>query len=133
MPRSPFMLALLLFTGDVTLPFPIAAQEKDEDECLRLRPAIRSPVEMARCTSDLDGSELALQRAYSALRRRAGSEALPDLEKAQKAWITFRDAECEYSAGGSGTGHSSAVIACMADMNRAKAKELESDRERWTD
>jgi len=57
----------------------------------------------------------------------------PALARAQGAWRAFRTAECDYGAGGGGTGHSSAVIACAADMNRARTEALERDLERWVD
>lgn len=106
-------------------------QVRDEDTCLRLHPDMQSPVEMARCTSDIEGSEQRLETAYSALQRRMEPGVRRTLQKAQKAWFAYRNAECAYGAGGSGTARSSDIIFCTAEMNRARAKALEEDLARW--
>ena len=130
---SSMMLALSLVAREPMLPTAASAEERSEEQCLQLHPEITSPVEIVRCTSALDESEGAVQKAFAELLSRVTPEARPNLQRAQMAWRAYRDAHCEFSASGSGTAHSSAVIACLADMNRARAKELEDDRERWTD
>lgn len=104
-------------------------QERNEDECLRLRPSIQSPVEMAACTFDIDGSNDSLRSAYEDLSARVRPEYRRSLKQAQKAWIAYRDAQCAYEARDHpGTMGSSDVIACTAKMNRARAKYLRDDR-----
>lgn len=129
-----FFLAVFLFLlGVLALIPPVAAQERSEDECLKLHPEIRSPVEMVRCTFDIDASEASLRSAYetaelvraSETAELASPESRSRLKKAQKAWLSFRDRQCDFEAGGTGTGRSSSIIACKADMNRARAKELD--------
>ncbi len=54
--------------------------------------------------------------------------AVPALEAAQSAWVTFRDAQCEYVGatfgGGSGTGI--AIRACRIELGRARVAELQN-------
>lgn len=77
--------------------------------------------------SDIAGSKKRLNAAYGALARKIGPDTLPLLEKAQKAWLSYRNAQCDYMAeplvGLSMI--SSARIACTADMNNKRAAELE--------
>lgn len=106
------------------------AQAQDEEECLRLHPEIRSPVEMVACTWDVAGSERRLADAVDRLVRRVEPGRTPLLERAQGAWLAYRDAECSYEAGPvRNTMSSSYVIACTADMNRARAAELDGEPE----
>jgi uncharacterized protein YecT (DUF1311 family) len=126
--RSLVLVAALLWPGIG------AAQERDEDECLRLNPSISSPVEMATCTSDLAGSEAALTSALANLRDQVPIEHRVALDKAQQAWLAHRRAQCEWEAGGypGNTGHSASIIGCTADLNRERARYLERDRQaRW--
>lgn len=110
------------------------SEERNEDECLRLQPGIASPVEMATCTSDLLGSKRAVADALANLRAHIPLENRNQLEKAQRAWLFYRDTRCSWEAGGNpgSTGNSAAVIACTADMNRERAKYLRDDlKDRW--
>lgn len=111
-----------------------AARASSEEECGRRFPTGASSVQIAACTSDLSGSERAVEGAYAALRMRVPDEQRAALERAQDAWRKHRDAQCAWEAGGTAgsTGHSSAIIACTADMNRRRAAYLRSDlKERW--
>ncbi len=133
----------------LTLLFVVAsalAKEKDEHTCFRLHPEITSPVEMVTCTSDLAGSREKLNHGYGALAKKLKSLSsdsltktndpvpLALLEKAQRTWLAYRVAQCEYESGGQmNTTGSSAVIACTADMNRARATGLENDLRRWSE
>ncbi len=69
---------------------------------------------------------------YRSTQREPGYEKMPDLEerlrKAQRAWLAFRDANCDYQYviyyGGSMAGLS--YIACKADMTKVRVKELKT-------
>ena len=100
---------------------------------MRLHPEITSPVEVATCSSDIEESRKRLNAAYGILARKVPADVLTLLEKAQRSWLAYRNAECDYSAGGNpgSTGNSSSIIICTADMNRARATELEDDLKRW--
>jgi len=110
------------------------AQERDEDECHRLRPGITSPVEMASCTFDLAGSERALDKVLAELRGRVPAERGPLLDETQRAWTKYRDEQCRWQAGGAAgnTTNSSDIIGCTADMNRKRANYLREDMKRWS-
>jgi len=102
----------------------------------------QSNLEMKMCASanltkaeaELSGAfERALQaatRQYESVRRDLGSEKMPnmpdELRKVERAWETFRDANCGYQNlvyyGGSMA--SLAVIGCRLDMTKARIKEL---------
>ena len=113
---------------------PVAgAQVRSEAQCLEAHPEIRSPVEMATCTSDLEGSRRRLEQAHVRLIRRISWQYLAALHEAQSAWETYRDAHCRLDAGapGGGTMQSAAVVGCEAEMNRARAAELDREAERW--
>jgi uncharacterized protein YecT (DUF1311 family) len=111
-----------------------SAEVLDEYGCLRINPNIVSPVEMAECTSDLSGSEESLADALRNLSSKVPATYRPMLENAQTAWKEFRDSECVWEAGGGqgSTGNSAAIIACTADMNRARSEALKADlKDRW--
>lgn len=125
---TPLAIALFVLAGEGQ------AQERNENDCLRLNPGITSPVEMATCTSGLAGSKRALNKAYADLRRHIPAEHRPSLDEAQRAWIAHRNAQCRWEAGGypGNTGNSASIIGCTADMNRERTKYLNDDRkERW--
>jgi uncharacterized protein YecT (DUF1311 family) len=109
------------------------AQERDEDECLRLQPSITSPVEMAACTSDLRGSEQAVDKAVAELRSRVPAESRRLLDEAQRRWTQHRNAQCRWEAGGAigSTMNSSDIVGCLADMNRERANYLRDELKRW--
>lgn len=77
--------------------------------------------------SDIAGSKKRLNAAYGALAKQVGPDTLPLLEKAQRAWLSYRNAECDYQSEplGGASMISSARIACTADMNNKRAAKLE--------
>lgn len=110
---------------------------KTEEECLKLHPQITSPVEMASCTEDIEGSRKDVSASYRTLENALeehlakqtedGKERLQLLKSSQQSWVSYRDAQCAYeSYGHMGTSGSSLKISCEAKKNRARAKELES-------
>ena len=109
------------------------AQQRDEDECLRLQPGISSPVEMAACTSDLKGSEQAVQNAVAKLRSRVPAESRRLLDHTQRRWTQHRYAQCRWEAGGAvgSTMNSSGIVGCVSDMNRERAAYLRDELKRW--
>lgn len=124
-----YLLPALAFVAFAVLGSAGRAQERSEDECSRLQPAIRSPVEMATCTVDLAGSQRQLETALSRLQNSENSKHRSMIEKAHRLWLGFRDAECARKAGGyvGSTMHSSDIIACTAAMNRNRAAEIRQE------
>jgi uncharacterized protein YecT (DUF1311 family) len=102
------------------------AQERSEEECSRLQPAIRSPVEIVACTADLAGSQRQLNLALSRLRSGEAPKQRPPIERAHRLWLAFRDAEYARKAAGEAgsTMNSSDDIACKAVLNRDRAAEI---------
>ena len=102
----------------------------------------QSTLEMKLCTQrELDRADAELNRVYTeaiaaareqyrSMRGEPGYEKMPDseamLRKAQRAWIAFRDANCDYQYqvyyGGSLAGLS--YLACKSEMTKARVKEL---------
>ena len=86
---------------------------------------------MAACASDIDGSKSQLNKSYAALSKAVPPESLPSLEKAQRTWLAYRNAECAFQGANPGTMGSSDQVACVADLNRLRAKDLTVDAVRW--
>jgi uncharacterized protein YecT (DUF1311 family) len=102
----------------------------------------QSNLEMKMCASENltkadaelnQAFERALEAAkgqYESVRRDPGFESMPnmpdELRKVERAWMAFRDANCDYQNlvyyGGSMA--SLAVIGCRLDMTKARTKEL---------
>ena len=101
----------------------------------------QSNLEMKICASeDLTKAEAELARAferalqaakaqYESVRREAGFETMPnmpeELRKVERAWETFRDANCAYQSlvYYGGTMAPLAVIGCRLDMTKARSKD----------
>jgi uncharacterized protein YecT (DUF1311 family) len=98
--------------------------------------AAAAPVDDPRCASSktddlLACAQAALDRADAALneqwRRMPHSAAL---QRAQKAWLAWRDAECEaenYATGGNE--QEAARLSCLADLTDQRAKQLSANYE----
>lgn len=104
-----------------------AAPASAAEECS----AAATQTEMNACTAQAyRESDDALNRAYAELRERlAGqTEALGLLTTAQRAWITFRDAQCAYSASGIGGGslYPTVMAMCLDELTRKRTAEIES-------
>lgn len=94
-----------------------------------------SQVEIGSCVSDMElRVNAAIESSYSFAMASAKEldevtgrvVAQPALERAQSAWVAFRDAQCEAVGasygGGSGTGM--AITSCRIDLGRARVDEL---------
>lgn len=69
-----------------------------------------------------------LAGTYKKIMDRLSNNAGDDLKSAQKAWVSYRSKECAFRASGvaGGSVHASVVAQCLADMARARTKELET-------
>jgi uncharacterized protein YecT (DUF1311 family) len=81
---------------------------------------------MASCIFDLPVSERLLAQTLLKLRSSLTKQQHPLLDESHRAWLTYRKAECAWRAGGNpaNTISTSDVIACTANMNRSRAREL---------
>ncbi len=102
----------------------------------------QSNAEMKMCAErDWKAADAELNRAYAkalasardtyrSMRGEPGYQNMPDgeamLRRAQQAWISFRDANCnyQYQVYYGGTHAGLAYLICMGDMTKARLKEL---------
>ncbi|WP_313613204.1 lysozyme inhibitor LprI family protein [Agrobacterium sp.] len=114
----------------------VLAQSEPQVDCT----APQTQADMTICASrDYDAADKALNTEYQSVRKilaERDSSASDDADKgaakallaAQRAWIAYRDANCEavgYQARG-GTLEPMLVASCLADMSRKRAEELKS-------
>jgi len=88
----------------------------------------QTTLEMSECAhADRTAADAELNRVYGQLLASladAGERAA--LKKAERAWITFRDAHCAFATFSSrgGTIHGVEVASCLADTTRARTAQL---------
>lgn len=84
--------------------------------------------EMIRCGYYYQvGEDIKLNRAYQALLKKLDNKAAKSkLVKAQRAWLLFRDATCEYESDGMSGGSGRHVLynACLANMHHERTLKL---------
>ena len=89
----------------------------------------QNTVEMRFCASqEFEEADRALNAAYRELTERLDEEPLAILKRSQRAWVSFRDAECEFQAYWTKGGTASPQIGtqCMATLTQARVKQLEA-------
>ena len=84
---------------------------------------------MVRCLAET--TEKWDKRLNAAYREALNDKETPkeqreQLRKAQRLWLQFRDANCEYYALGEGSISRLNAGSCLLDMTKARAKELEA-------
>jgi uncharacterized protein YecT (DUF1311 family) len=67
-----------------------------------------------------------LNEAYQAQMQAQQGAQRPRLLKAERLWIQYRDANCEFYAGAEGSISRIQAADCMLKMTRGRAQELES-------
>ncbi|HVE10533.1 MAG TPA: lysozyme inhibitor LprI family protein [Paraburkholderia sp.] len=85
--------------------------------------------DMDQCASiSLKASDAKLNQTYKALLAKVSKDGKVKLQKAQRAWIGWRDAQCDFIAAGSsgGTIHSMAQASCINQLTQAQTKLLDS-------
>ena len=88
-------------------------------------------LELTQCADrELAKSDAALNQTYRKLVADLDDEHRPILQKAQRAWIVFRDAECALQASVALGGSMSGMLAseCRAGMSDVRVKELKTLR-----
>jgi len=77
---------------------------------------------------DYQAADAKLNAAYKDLVGRNDEKANQLLQAAQRAWITFRDAECAYSAADSegGSIHPMEISQCLTEVTNERTKQLTS-------
>lgn len=128
---KPIVLAAAFVLAGTRTHFAMAAGEVDCAKAV-------STVDLNSCAEQrLDVADKALNETYQKI---FADLALPDTENAagnlewadalrvsQRAWVAFRDADCEklmiHEAGG-GTATTGAILGCMTEMTEARTKDL---------
>ena len=86
-----------------------------------------STVAMVDCfTRQTKQADARLNAAYKAARARIPARQAAALQVAQRAWISFRNANCRAYALGEGTITQVEAAQCALDTTRRRADELES-------
>ena len=78
---------------------------------------------------DYSAADAELNRVYQKLVKDSDAGTLKLLKTAQRAWISFRDAECAYATAGSegGSIHPMEVSMCLTTVTEDRIKQLEAD------
>ena len=78
--------------------------------------------------ADYQTADAKLNQTYQELVRRNDQKTNQLLQTAQRAWITFRDAECTYSTAASAGGsiHPMEVSQCLTELTNDRIKQLTS-------
>lgn len=121
MNRTALLLAALTFS----LVLSAAARAQEDVDCSDPQ----NTVEMRYCASqDFDAADQQLNSLYKQLTRRLEPEPLAILKSSQRAWVAFRDSECEFQAYWTKGGSISPQleIQCMAALTQARVKQLEA-------
>jgi uncharacterized protein YecT (DUF1311 family) len=86
-------------------------------------------MEMRYCSSkDFEAADKRLNKAYRTMSERLEAEPKGILKTSQRAWLAFRDAECEFQSYWTKGGTASPGIGtqCMATLTDARATQLEA-------
>ncbi len=98
-----------------------AGAEGNPDECIGSTP------EMIDCLMAQHAHwDNELTAAYQRAMKDAVSAQKEKLRDAERAWIKYRDANCDYYAAGEGTIARIDAAACLRDMTKRRAEELSS-------
>jgi uncharacterized protein YecT (DUF1311 family) len=112
------LLALIVFSS-------VSAFAKDCDDAI-------STVDMLNCNAEnLASEDKRLNDVYKKLLAKEDKEGQKKLRAAQRAWITFRDAECEYDSDSMRGGSLQAVLysGCLAEATKSRADVLQDQVE----
>ncbi len=88
---------------------------------------VQGDVEHRQCMANAFGvADKKLNATYAEMRRELDPGAREQLVKAQKAWLQFRDADCDFEAEAvrGGSAYQSEYIRCQLTRTRAREKEL---------
>ncbi len=80
-----------------------------------------------KCTSDeLDYQDILLNQYYKQAMQKITESEKSKLRKAQRAWIQYRDANCDVISAPmrGGTGERTLYASCLVDMTTMRANEL---------
>lgn len=122
-------MAACLLWGMSTLAVAVDADvllSKEHHACMEKSGGVT--VDMRACLSaELARQDARLNKAYQQLQRKLDAAAFGKLKSAQRAWIAFRNANCEFAGAQQGEGTLGPVIVgdCHLQMTARRATELE--------
>jgi uncharacterized protein YecT (DUF1311 family) len=78
--------------------------------------------------NSLKASDAKLNQTFRALQNKVSKPGKDKLQKAQRAWITWRDAQCDFNTSGTRDGsiHAMVEASCLDDLTQAQTKLLNS-------
>lgn len=87
-----------------------------------------SMADSRRCDSEeIDRQKALLNAEYTIITADASPTDISNLDKAQKAWVVYRDLDCKAKSSAiSGTGASDAYLECMLQHIRVRKLQLEN-------
>lgn len=89
---------------------------------------VESNYDMKICASEnLEEQDKRLNEVYAKLMNKLDKGEQKKLKIAQRAWITYRDANCDFAAGEmrGGTGEGLIYVSCLGSMTSDRADELQ--------
>jgi uncharacterized protein YecT (DUF1311 family) len=84
---------------------------------------------LTQCASNsLKASDAKLNQTFRALQAKISKPGKDKLQKAQRAWLSWRDAQCDFDTSGSSGGsvHAMVLASCLDDLTKAQTKLLDS-------
>lgn len=131
-------MALLCAAALISLPLATAARSNDLDapDCANATDTQTTTICAANELDEVDKElnavykkALAAQAEEDKLRadnNMSDAEAVKSLKTAERAWITYRDANCDAinAANLGGTGYAAFIVDCQTEMTRNRIKEL---------
>ncbi|WP_321815579.1 MULTISPECIES: lysozyme inhibitor LprI family protein [unclassified Paraburkholderia] len=97
-----------------------------QPECLNNAPTQRAMDECVGRT--MQASDQRLNETYRALLAKVGKDGGARLRKAQRAWLTWRDAQCSFSTMGTSGGSINASMygLCIDELTQEQTKRLDA-------
>lgn len=87
----------------------------------------QTQMDLNACTDQAyRAADLALNQTYQTLRKRLSEQSRSKLKDAQRAWISFRDAECTFIASGVEGGSAQPMVhsSCLTNLTRERTEAL---------
>jgi uncharacterized protein YecT (DUF1311 family) len=114
------------------IPYTVAALLLTAHPAFAAQPDCANATDQATLTqcanNSLKASDAKLNQTFRALQAKVSKPGKDKLQKAQRAWIAWRDAQCNFNASGSSDGsiHGMVLASCLDDLTKAQTKLLDS-------
>ncbi len=116
MKKNRAIFLFLIFSGTVFSRILLAQCEK-----------AGTTAEITRCMSNAyEKADADLNRIYKLAFKGLNEKETENLKKAQRAWVMYRDAQCdaEYAKWGGGSGGPAAHLGCLVRLTQLRTREL---------